>query len=258
MSETQRIARRVLLTNDDGIAAPGLRVLQEIAAEIADDVWVVAPERDQSGTSHSISLHAPVRMSRRGERIFGVEGTPGDCVVMGVRHLMRDALPDLVLSGINQGANLGTETVFSGTVGAAMAGMLLGIPSIGLSAAFVRGEPVHWDTALAHGPAVLRRLSGMPWSPHACLNVNFPNVPPDQAGPLTLTRQGRGPLDGIEVDRRIDPRQQNYFWIRLTRTPGADLPDSEGAAVAAHRISVTPLRFERTDEETLRELWTRF
>ncbi|MBV8613205.1 MAG: 5'/3'-nucleotidase SurE [Acetobacteraceae bacterium] len=257
MSETQRIARRVLLTNDDGIDAPGLRVLQEIAAEIADDVWVVAPERDQSGTSHSISLHAPVRMSRRGEQIFGVEGTPADCVVMGVRHLMRDAPPDLVLSGINQGANLGTETVFSGTVGAAMAGMLLGFPSIALSAAFVRGNPVHWETALAHGPAVLRRLSGMPWSPRACLNVNFPNVPPDQAGPLTLTRQGHGPLDGIEVDGRIDPRQQDYFWIRLTRTPRADLPDSEGAAVAAHHISVTPLRFERTDEETLRELRNR-
>ena len=138
---------RVLLTNDDGIDAPGMAVLEEVARELAREVWVVAPEHDQSGTSHSVSLHAPLRLSRRGERRFGVAGTPGDCVVMAVRHLMVDAPPDLVLSGVNRGANLGVETVFSGTVGAAMTALLLGLPAIALSQAFSQREPVRWERA---------------------------------------------------------------------------------------------------------------
>lgn len=254
MPATQRVVRRVLLTNDDGIDAQGLKVLEQVAAEIAEEVWVVAPEQDQSGTSHSISLHAPVRVTQRGERCFAVAGTPGDCVVMGVRHLMGESPPELILSGINQGGNLGTETVFSGTVGAAMTGMLLGVPSIALSAAFMRGEPVHWDTALVHGPDVLRRLMAMSWSDRVCLNVNFPNVPAEQAGPLTLTRQGLGLLRDIDVDARIDPRNQAYYWLRLRRGPREDLEESEALAVAAGRISVTPLRFERTDGEAFAQL----
>ena len=124
---------RILITNDDGIAAPGLEILEQIAHELAREVWVVAPEHDQSGISHAISLHDPVRITARGPRRYGVLGTPGDCAVMGVSHLMAGALPDLLLSGVNRGGNLGAETVFSGTVGGAMTGMLLGIPSIALS-----------------------------------------------------------------------------------------------------------------------------
>jgi len=124
-----RIVSRVLLTNDDGIDAPGLAVLEQVAASLADEVWVVAPEHDQSGTSHSISLHQPLRYSRHGERRFGISGTPGDCVVMAVRHLMLETPPSLVLAGVNRGGNLGVETVFPGTVGAPMAGMRPGRPS---------------------------------------------------------------------------------------------------------------------------------
>jgi 5'-nucleotidase len=133
---SEPVVERVLLTNDDGIDAPGLAVLAEVAATIAREVWIVAPEHDQSGTSHSISLHDPLRITEHGPRRFGISGTPGDCVVMAVRHVMRDTPPDLVLSGINRGGNLGLETVFSGTVGAAMTGMLLGIRSIALSQVF--------------------------------------------------------------------------------------------------------------------------
>ena len=150
---------RVLLTNDDGIDAPGLAVLEAVAAELADEVWVVAPEHDQSGTSHSISLHSPIRISQHGERRFGVLGTPGDCVVMAVRHLMRDAAPTLVLSGINRGANLGVETMFSGTVGAAMTGLLLGLPSIALSQTFSDRDNVRWNTARELAPDVIDRKS---------------------------------------------------------------------------------------------------
>ena len=258
MPEPDPIFERLLLTNDDGIDAPGLEVLEAVAATLAREVWVVAPEHDQSGTSHSISLHAPLRVSRKGERRFAVLGTPGDCVVMGARHLMQGAMPDMILSGVNRGANLGIETVFSGTVGAAMTGMLLGIPSIALSQAYRGRDAVPWATARTLAPAVIRQLAGMAWSADACLNVNFPACTVDSAGPLTLTRQGHGLLDGIDVLSRPDPRGLDYHWLCLGRAPRPDLEDSEASAIAAGKISVTPLRFERTHDETLATMRSSF
>ena len=254
--ETQgaRIVNRVLLTNDDGIDAPGLAVLEQIAATLANEVWVVAPEHDQSGTSHSISLHQPLRYSRRGERRYGISGTPGDCVVMAVRHLMQDGLPDLILSGVNRGANLGVETVFSGTVGAAMTGMLFGIPSIALSQTFSDPTAVRWDTARHLAPDVIRRLYAAGWDIHACINVNFPNVAPADAGPLTLTRQGVGLVKGINVVPRTDPRGLVYHWLQFHREAVENAPDTETAVVAAGAVAVTPLRFERTNEDALAHL----
>lgn len=255
-SETQgaRIVNRVLLTNDDGIDAPGLVVLEQIAATLANEVWVVAPEHDQSGTSHSISLHQPLRYSRRGERRYGISGTPGDCVVMAVRHLMQDGLPDLILSGVNRGANLGVETVFSGTVGAAMTGMLFGIPSIALSQTFSDPAAVRWDTARHLAPDVIRTLYAAGWDIHACINVNFPNVAPADAGPLTLTRQGVGLVKGINVVPRTDPRGLVYHWLQFHREAVENAPDTETAVVAAGAVAVTPLRFERTNEDALAHL----
>jgi 5'-nucleotidase len=255
---SQPAVERVLLTNDDGIDAPGLAVLEAVAATLAREVWVVAPEHDQSGTSHSISLHAPLRYSRQGERRFGVAGTPGDCVVMAVRHLMLKAPPTLVLSGINRGANLGVETVFSGTVGAAMAGMLLGVPSVALSQAFTDREAVKWDTARALAPDVIRRLLAMGWSDQACLNVNFPDVPAESAGPLTLTRQGVGLVKRIDVIARTDPRGFDYHWLKFHREPRQEAADSEAAVIAAGAIAVTPLQFERTAEVALSEMMDAF
>jgi len=239
---------RVLLTNDDGIDAPGLAVLERVAGRIAREVWVVAPEHDRSGVSHALSLHAPLRVSERGERRFAVSGTPGDCVVMGLRRLMAGAVPQLVLSGVNRGGNLGIETVFSGTVGAAMTGMLLGIPSIALSQAFSDRRRVPWSTAESLAPGLIRTLARLDWSRSACLNVNFPACLPEEAGPPMLTRQGAGLLDGADISTRTDPRQLDYHWLELKRDPKPDLPGSETAALAARRIAVTPLHFERTDE----------
>jgi 5'-nucleotidase len=248
MSESQFPLQRVILTNDDGIDAPGLRTLEEVAATLAREVWVVAPDHDRSGTSHSISLHAPLRVSHHGPRRYAVSGTPGDCVVMAVRSLMRDAPPDVVLSGINRGANLGVETVFSGTIGAAMTGMLLGLPSIGLSQAFRRADEVRWDTARALAPGVLRRLLPLVASEPACVNVNFPDVPAEQAGPLTLTTQGVGLVEGLDVESLVDPRGIPYHWLRIRRGPRENAPDTETAVVMAGGVAVTPLRFERTDD----------
>jgi 5'-nucleotidase len=247
---------RVLLTNDDGIDAPGLAVLEQVALLLAREVWIVAPAQDQSGTSHSISLHAPLRVARLGERRFAVMGTPGDCAVMAIRHLMRDAPPDLVLSGVNRGANLGIETVFSGTVGAAMTAMLLGCPAIALSQAFTDRTAVRWETAQRHAGGVIGQLwpaiAGRP----ACLNVNFPDASPDVAGPLTLTRQGAGVVQGIEVDSRSDLRGGDYHWLHFRRGPRANPPDAESVHVGMGRITVTPLRFERTDEDGFQALST--
>ena len=254
MTGTGPLIERVLLTNDDGIDAPGLAVLEEVAQSIAREVWVVAPEHDQSGTSHSISLHEPLRFSLRSERRFGVLGTPADCVVMALGRLMKETPPGLILSGINRGSNLGIETVFSGTVGAAMTGMLLGIPSMALSQAFTGQSPVKWETARALAPGAIRRLLAAGWHRQACLNINFPDLPPEQTGPLTPSRQGVGLVEGIDVAPRTDPRGLPYHWLQFRRIARGDAPGTETAVVQQGRISVTPLRFERTCDEALEKL----
>ena len=245
---------RVMLTNDDGIDAPGMEVMEAIAAEVAREVWVVAPEHDQSGQSHAISLHHALRVSKRGERRFGVTGTPGDCAAMGICHLMKDCPPQLVLSGVNRGLNLGLETVFSGTVGGAMTAMMLGVPAIALSQAFVQRDNVPWDTARTLGADVVRRLLEMGWGKDACINVNFPPVPAAEAGPMTLARQGVGMLAGMGVDTRVDPRGMTYHWLNFKRGDREQGPESDYTALRAGRVVITPLRYDRTDEDAYGEL----
>jgi 5'-nucleotidase len=245
---------RVMLTNDDGIDAPGMAVLEEIAAQIAREVWVVAPEHDQSGQSHAISLHHALRVSPRGERRFGVTGTPGDCAAMGLCHLMKDNPPQLVLSGVNRGLNLGMETVFSGTVGGAMTAMMLGIPALALSQAFSDRNNVPWDTARTHGPEVVRKLLSIGWGKRAILNINFPPLPADQAGPMTLARQGEGMVAGMHVETRVDPRGMNYHWLNFKRGEIEQGPESDYSCLRAGKIVITPLRYDRTDVEAYEDL----
>ncbi len=245
---------RILLTNDDGIDAPGLAVLEDIAAALAREVWVVAPEHDQSGVSHAVSLHHPVRVSERGPRRFGITGTPGDCAVMGVRHLMRAGLPQLILSGVNRGANLGMETVFSGTVGGAMTGMMLGVPSLALSQAYTDHGQVRWETARTLGAGVVRQLLGLGWSAETCLNINFPDAAPDECGPPTLCRQGVGMIRGMDVETRTDPRGLTYHWITFRRGPREQGPESDIDVLRAQRVAVTPIRYDRTDEDAFQAL----
>lgn len=245
---------RVLLTNDDGIDAPGMAVLEQIAAQLAHEVWVVAPEHDQSGQSHAISLHHALRITERGTRRFGVTGTPGDCAAMGICHLMKDALPQLVLSGVNRGLNLGLETVFSGTVGGAMTAMMLGVPAIALSQAFVDRGNVPWNTARSLGVDTINRLVAMGWGENAVLNVNFPPVPASEAGPLTLARQGVGMIAGMNVDTRVDPRGMSYHWLGFRRGDRPQGPESDYSALRAGKIVVTPLRYDRTDDEAYADL----
>ena len=254
MSGSSLLFSRVLLTNDDGIDALGLRTLTELAEELADEVWIVAPDHDQSVTSHSLSLNSPLRVSQKDERRYSVSGTPGDCVVMAVRDLMMSGRPDLILSGINRGANLGVETVFSGTVGAAMTGMLLGIPSMALSQAFSDRNAVRWDTARALAPKVIMQFAKGAWSQGSILNINFPDVPVGEVGPIELTAQGTGLMDDVEVISAIDPRSLEYHWLSLRRSAREDAAGSEAFAIGRGRISVTPLQFERTNQSILASL----
>lgn len=158
---TVPLFRRILLTNDDGIDAPGLATLAGVAAGLTEDLWIVAPACDRSGVSHAVSLQDPLRVHQHGPRKFAVDGTPGDCVAIAARHIMLDDPPSLVLSGINCGANLGVETVFSGTVGAAMTASLLGIPAFALSQAYRDRAAVPWSTAASLAPGIIRSLAGL-------------------------------------------------------------------------------------------------
>src|SRR5437870_11993892 len=168
---------RILVTNDDGIHADGLDVCAEIGRALSNDVWVVAPEFDQSGVSHSLSLNDPLRLRAIGERRFAVKGTPTDCVIMGAKHILKDHPPDLVLAGVNRGRNAGEDVIYSGTVAGAVEGSILGIPSLALSQAYKSrsGQPPHWDTAIRFGPQIIRRVldAGIPHD--VLIHLNFPD-----------------------------------------------------------------------------------
>jgi 5'-nucleotidase len=243
---------RILCTNDDGIHAPGLKVVEEIARALSDDVWVVAPELDQSGVSHSLSLNDPLRLREVGPRHFAVRGTPTDCVIMGARHILGAMLPDLVLSGVNKGRNVAEDVVYSGTIAGALEGTILGLPSFALSQEFsmeTRDAP-QWDTALKHGPDILRKVIAAGVPKNTVINVNFPSCAADQVLGVMVTRQGKRNQGFLRVDERRDGRGNPYFWIGFERIAVVDMP-AEGtdlAALAARYISVTPLRLDRTDD----------
>jgi 5'-nucleotidase len=243
---------RILCTNDDGIHAPGLKVVEEIARALSDDVWVVAPELDQSGVSHSLSLNDPLRLREVGPRHFAVRGTPTDCVIMGARHILGDRMPDLVLSGVNRGRNVAEDVVYSGTIAGALEGTILGLPSFALSQEFsveTREKPL-WETALKFGPNILRKVIDAGVPKNTVINVNFPARLPDAVKGVRVTRQGKRNLGFLNIDQRRDGRGNPYFWIGFERAAVMDAP-AEGtdlAALAAGYVSVTPLRLDRTDE----------
>ena len=244
---------RILITNDDGIHAPGIEVLERIARTLSDDVWVVAPEDEQSGASHSLTLAMPIRVKQFGERRFAVKGTPTDSVMMGVSHVLKDKAPDLVLSGINRGANLADDVTYSGTVAGAMEGTQLGIPSIALSqtfgmgAAYEGGIPkLRWDTAEKHAPGLIRELFEAGWHKDVLLSINFPDCAPDEVKGTELTSQGKRDQSLLKIDERMDARGNPYYWLgfdrRLSNPPeGTDL-----RAIYEGRISVTPLHMNLT------------
>jgi 5'-nucleotidase len=247
---------RILITNDDGIHSPGLNACEAIARELSDDIWIVAPETDQSGVSHSLSLNDPLRLREVGERHFAVKGTPTDCVIMGSRHLMKEA-PDLVLSGVNRGRNCAEDVTYSGTVAGAMEGAVLGIPSFALSQAyaFSTKRSPYWDTAIKHAPDLIRRVlkAGMPRD--VLVNVNFPDCPPEEVAGVAIAVQGKRDQELLRIDARHDGRGNPYYWIAFGRGGIAEAAQgSDLAALTAKRIAVTPLRLDLTDEPFMTKL----
>ena len=184
---------RILLTNDDGIHAPGLTVLEAIARTLSDDIWIVAPQEEQSGAGHSLTLSRPVRIRRHDERRFSVSGTPTDAVMMALGVVMAGVKPDLILSGVNRGANLAEDVTYSGTVSAAMEGTLAGFRSIALSQVYARegmGDTVPFAAAEAWGERVLRSLIDVEMPPRTLINVNFPALAPDDVMGVRVVEQG--------------------------------------------------------------------
>ena len=244
---------RILIANDDGIHASGIQVLERIAKTLTDDIWVVAPENEQSGAAHSLTIARPLRIRRRDERHFSVDGTPTDAVLLAVNQVMKDRKPDLVLSGVNRGGNLGEDVSYSGTVAAAMEGTLLGIRSIALSQMPDPDGPTKWQTAEHFAPGIIKRLWSGTWPPSVLINVNFPDLPVEQVKGVRVGRQGRRKI-GAALLERLDPRGRPYYWIDSAR---AEEPTREGTDLAAINegiISVTPLYMDFTYEPMIAPL----
>ena len=247
---------RILVTYDDGIHAPGLAVAETIARALSDDVWVIAPETEQSGASHSLTLTAPLRLRAISERRYAVSGTPTDCVMMGCLHLLKDKPPELILSGVNWGSNMADDVTYSGTIAGAMEGCALGIPSVALSQAGDEEtrEKIDWSPGEMHGAKLIRQLLDAGWPQGTLMNINFPPLPAAEVKGWVLAPQGRYDLQSTEIEERRDARNRPYYWVGLRRRR-ADAPeDSDLGAVARGKIAVTPLHMNLTETVFLEKL----
>jgi len=248
---------RILLTNDDGVNATGLKVLETIARTLSDDITIVAPTEEQSGTGHSLTLTRPVRLRRLGEKRFCVTGTPTDSVMMALALVMKDNPPDLILSGVNRGANLAEDVTYSGTVSAAMEGALAGVRSIALSQNYARegmGDTVPFAAAEAWGEKVLRPLLDAPWAPRTLVNINFPALPPGDVRGIKIANQGLRDYGRLQIVKGTDPRGYDYYWFGLGPMLHTPAHSSDLEAIADGYISVTPLHLDLTHGPSMQAL----
>jgi 5'-nucleotidase len=243
---------RILVTNDDGIHAPGLKVLEKIAKTLSDDVWVVTPESEQSAASHALTLRRPLQVHKLGPRRFATSGTPTDCVLTAIHHLVAGTRPDIVLSGVNRGANLGEDVLYSGTVAAAMEAAMLGIPAIAFSQVR-RGEILQWKTAETFGPDIVRRLFSVEWLDDLLMNVNFPPVPPEQVTGIEIGSQGRR-ISEVQVVKARDPFEREVLWIGDFLNDDPEVDSSDLGIVSRNAIAVTPLHFDLTQGRMLKRM----
>jgi 5'-nucleotidase len=245
---------RILVTNDDGIHSEGLDICAEIARTLSEDVWIVAPEQDQSGVAHSLSLNDPLRLRQIGDRRYAVRGTPTDCVIMGVRHVLDGKQVDLVLSGVNRGRNVGEDVIYSGTVAGAMEGALLGIPSLALSQSYKSrsGNPPFWETGLRYAPDIIRGVLDNGVRKDVLVNINFPDCAPEEVKGIAVAPLGRRRQERLHIDKRLDGRNNPYYWIayshqlKIEPEHGTDV-----AAIEDRHIAVTPLKIDITDAPTM-------
>jgi 5'-nucleotidase len=252
---------RILLTNDDGIHAPGLKILEAIARTLSDDITIVAPSEEQSGTGHSLTLTRPVRLRKMEEKRFAVNGTPTDSVMMALNVVMEDGPPDLILSGVNRGANLGEDVTYSGTVSAAMEGALAGVRSIALSQVYRKegmGDYAPWEVAEHWGELAIRPLLEAPWSPRTLVNVNFPAVPPETVKGIKVVGQGLRDYGRSKVIKRTDPRGFDYYWFALEHIVHTPAHSTDLEAIEDGYVTVTPLHLDMTHPTSLAALAERY
>jgi 5'-nucleotidase len=245
---------RILVTNDDGIHAEGLDVCEEIAKMLSDDVWVVAPEHDQSGVAHSLSLNDPLRLRQVADNRFAVRGTPTDCVIMGARHVLDGKQIDLVLSGVNRGRNVGEDVIYSGTVAGAMEGTILDIPSIALSQSYNSrsGQPPFWETSRRFAPDIIRKVLAQGVRRDVLVNINFPNCRPEEVKGVTVAPLGRRRQERLHIDKRHDGRGNPYYWVAYSRQNAFQVDrGSDMEALDNNRIAITPLKIDITDQPTM-------
>lgn len=244
---------RVLLSNDDGIHAPGLKMLESVMRRLAREVWVIAPETEQSAASHSLTLRQPLRIRKLSARRFAVNGTPTDSVLLGVSQVMKDSPPDLVISGINRGGNLGEDVSYSGTVAAALEATLLGFPAIALSQVTTDQHPTKWSTAEHWLEKVLDGLVGLSFPENVMMNVNFPDVPVNTVTGIEVTRQGKRKIGG-DLTPGVDPRGEAYFWVGPQRNEDRYRKGTDLEATTRGAVSVTPLSVDMTHTGMLKKL----
>ena len=245
---------RILITNDDGIHADGLEALERIAAKLSDDVWVVAPEYEQSGASRALTLADPIRVRQLSERRFATTGTPTDCVMLGINDLVPGAKPDLVLSGVNRGANLAEDVTMSGTVAGAIEGMALGVPSMALSQMGFYEEGQSFAPAEAFGPGIIKRLVEIGWPKDVVLNINFPNGAVEDIKEVEVTRQGFRDFQIRHAEKRLDLRGRDYYWVGFKQMRSSPPDGTDLRALYDGKISVTPLHIDLTHAATVHDL----
>lgn len=244
---------RILLSNDDGIHAPGLKTLEKIARELSDDIWIVAPELDQSGASHSLTLRDPLRIREISERRFAISGTPTDCVLIAANHILKENPPTLVLSGVNLGSNMAEDITYSGTVAAAMEAAVLGIPAIALSLTTTHTHPAKWSTTEHYAPQIIQRLLKIKFQDNIFVNINFPDLIASSVKGIKITQQGQRRQFG-SLEEHVDPRGRQYYWIGAIHYDGSGDEGTDLNANARGYISVTPLSLNFTHRETMKQL----
>jgi 5'-nucleotidase len=252
---------KILLTNDDGVNAPGLKVLEAIARQFSDDIWIVAPADENSGAGHSLTLTRPVRIRQHADKHYSVSGTPTDSVMMALGVILKDSPPDLILSGVNRGANLGDDITYSGTVSAAMEGALAGVRSIALSQVYGRegmGDTVPFSAAEVWGPKVLAPLLMQDFAPRTLVNINFPALAPDAVKGIKVCRQGFHDYSRGSIVKGTDPRGYDYYWFGLHGVEHSSGHDTDLEVVEDGYVSVTPLHVDLTHAQSLSTLTAAF
>jgi len=247
----------ILVTNDDGINSQGIKILEKVAKNLSDNVYVIAPNTEQSAKSHSITLTEPLRINNLSKKRFSITGTPTDCVILGINQIIK-SLPDLILSGINCGANIAEDISYSGTIAAAIEGSLMGVPSIALSQVYNDRKKISWDVSKKYSQLVINRLLDIGFEKNILFNINFPHILSKNEDFISITKQGKRGYEESHIVRKSDPRGEDYFWLGYRKQRLSPRDKSDLAAISNGLISVSPLKIDFTDNQSLKILRSYF